>query len=318
MPESQVTPVRVFVVGDEERVVSMVLRQWGNVVDTVDGRAYPISEARRFQPDLVLIDVGQPTVDGYAHVRRFRRRAEFGAIPLAVFADFIHNGGRVQVIPAVAEGPTLTALPPVELIRVLDEIRHLIVIPNADLLEQTMSLAMQADATRQPLAATRRSQCAGPPNKRSPLSCDSRNAMSRSRRVVLFERQGESFYSIAPSLRRMGVEVLECFSADDCVDFTRRYAPDFVVLNSGRPAYLGYEMARRIQEIPASNRRHVVRISSADDRMQDFLAAEVGIARQLTRPLRIQEFVNALRELEQPLTEGSPLFTAPDAARTIG
>lgn len=318
MPESHVMPVRVFVVGDEERSVSMVLRQWGHEVDTIDGRAYPISEARRFQPDLVLIDVGQSTFDGCAHVRRFRRRAEFGAIPLAVFADFLRNGGRVQVVPAGGDGVALKALPPVELVRVLDEIRQLIVIPSTDLLEQTMSRAMQADTNRQALGAIRRKRCAGPPADRSSQSNDSGIVKSRSRRVVLFERQGESLYSIASCLRRIGAEVLDSFSPDECVDFTRRYAPDFVVLNSGRPAYLGYEMGRRIQEIPSSNRRHVVRISSADDRMQDFLAAEVGIVRQLTRPLRVQELVDALRELEESSVAPRPPFTAPGVARTTG
>ncbi len=318
MPESHAMPVRVFVVGDEERVVSMVLRQWGNEVDTVDGRAYPICEARRFQPDLVLIDIGQRTFDGCAHVRRFRRRAEFGAIPLAVYADFLQNGGRVQVVPTGGEGLATKALPPVELARVLDEIRQLIVIPNANLLEQTKSLAMQANASRQALGSTRRTRCIGSPKKRFALTYDSQITLSRSRRVVLFERQGESLHSIAPCLRRMGAEVLDCVSPDECVDFTRRYAPDFVVLNSGRPAYLGYEMARRIQQIPASSNRHVVRISSADDYIQDFLAAEVDIVRQLTRPLRIQDLVNALRELEESLAECKPPFTVPGAARTTG
>lgn len=50
MPQSDVTPVRVFVVGDEERTVSMVLRQWGNEVDTIE-QTVPLPLAgRRISP----------------------------------------------------------------------------------------------------------------------------------------------------------------------------------------------------------------------------------------------------------------------------
>lgn len=318
MPQSDVTPVRVFVVGDEERTVSMVLRQWGNEVDTIDGRAYPIREARRFRPDLLLIDIGCGAFDGCAHVRRFRRRPEFGAIPLAVFADFVHSGGRVQVIPSGEDGVALKRLPHVELARVLDEIRQLIVIPNPNLLDQTVPLPPQTDAARRVRGAARRARWAGPSKEKTSQTSSPRVSAPRSCRVIVFERQGESLHSCFLLLKRMRFDVAACFSPDDCVDYTRRHSPDVVLLNSGRPAYLAYETARRIQQTAGPNKPLIVRISSADDRMQEYLAAEVGIARQLTRPVRPQELVAVLREIERPLEGDRPGLTAPDVARTTG
>lgn len=316
MPYSEATSVRVFVVGDEERTVSMVLRRWGHEVDTVDGRAYPILEARRFQPDLVLIDVGQTAFDGLAHVRRFRRRAEFGAVPLAVYADFVHNGGCVQMVPSGEGSVALKRLPPVELARVLDEIRQLIVIPKESLLDQAMSRAVQIDAERQ-VRGARRARWAGPSKEKASPAISLPASTADSCRVVLLERQGESLHSVFPLLKRMRFDVAACFSSDDCVNYARLQAPDLVVLNAGRSAYFAYETARRIRESAGENRPLVIRISSKDDRMQEFLAAEVGIARQLTTPLRALELVAVLRELEGSLTERQE-FTAPDVARTTG
>lgn len=302
MPYSEMTPVRVFVVGDDDRTVSMVLRRWGNEVDTVDGRAYPVREARRFQPDLVLIDVGQTTFDGLAHVRRFRRRAEFGATPLAVFADFVRHGGRVQVVPSGEGLPALARLPTVELARVLDEIRQLIVIPQESLLDRAMSRAVQIDATRQ-VRGARRPRWAGPSMEKSAQASRPHASASRSCRVVLFERQGESLHSLFPLLKRLRFEVVACFSSDDCVNQARLQAPDLVVLNAGRPAYMAYETARRVRESAGESKPLVIRISGKDDRMQEFLAAEVGIARQLTRPLRVEELVAVLKEVDSSLSE---------------
>src|SRR5579871_6197886 len=66
-------PARVLVVDDEESItqlVSTVLRYEGFAVETAgDGRA-AVKSARTFRPDLVVLDVMLPDLDGFEVYRR--------------------------------------------------------------------------------------------------------------------------------------------------------------------------------------------------------------------------------------------------------
>jgi two-component system OmpR family response regulator len=68
-------PVRVLVVDDEPtltELLSMALRYEGWAVRTAgDGRA-AVREARKFQPDVVVLDVMLPDIDGLEVLRRMR------------------------------------------------------------------------------------------------------------------------------------------------------------------------------------------------------------------------------------------------------
>src|SRR5512142_1658634 len=72
-PDDAGEPARVLVVDDEESItqlVSTVLRYEGFAVETAgDGRA-AVKSARAFRPDLVVLDVMLPDLDGFEVYRR--------------------------------------------------------------------------------------------------------------------------------------------------------------------------------------------------------------------------------------------------------
>ena len=71
------TPRRVLVVDDNEDNVgalAQLLRQQGHLVETaIDGEAaYDVAE--RFRPEVVLLDIGMPKLNGYEVCRRIRQQ----------------------------------------------------------------------------------------------------------------------------------------------------------------------------------------------------------------------------------------------------
>jgi len=68
-------PMRVLVVDDSRDTVestAMLLKVDGHEVATAGDGVQAISQAVAFRPDLVLLDIGMPTLDGYAAARRIQ------------------------------------------------------------------------------------------------------------------------------------------------------------------------------------------------------------------------------------------------------
>jgi signal transduction histidine kinase len=75
--EMRSTPRRILVVDDNEDnlgALAQLLRQQGHLVETaIDGEA-AYSAAERFRPEVVLLDIGMPKLNGYEVCRRIRQQ----------------------------------------------------------------------------------------------------------------------------------------------------------------------------------------------------------------------------------------------------
>src|SRR4051812_34078982 len=71
MPSS----LRILIVEDHcdsaDNLASL-LRHWGNVVDVAYDGFEALTHAKSFAPDVVLLDIGMPGIDGYEVARRLR------------------------------------------------------------------------------------------------------------------------------------------------------------------------------------------------------------------------------------------------------
>ena len=69
------TPARVLVVDDEDNITFLLgtaLRHFGFIVDTASGGRDALAKAREFKPELILLDVMLPDLDGFEVCRRLR------------------------------------------------------------------------------------------------------------------------------------------------------------------------------------------------------------------------------------------------------
>jgi two-component system, OmpR family, phosphate regulon response regulator PhoB len=77
----------VLVAEDDEDIrllIEIKLSQIGLSVETVGDGEAALNAARRSTPDLVLLDVRMPRVDGFEVCRRLRALAQFEAVPIVM------------------------------------------------------------------------------------------------------------------------------------------------------------------------------------------------------------------------------------------
>ena len=85
------SPRRVLVVDDNEdaaQSLARLLTRWGHEVQTTYDGPSALEVALSQRPEVVLLDIGMPGMDGYEVARRLRAQREFEAIPLAAITGY--------------------------------------------------------------------------------------------------------------------------------------------------------------------------------------------------------------------------------------
>src|SRR5436190_852744 len=84
-------PLRILVVDDCEDFVSSLchlLRLWGHEARAATDGPEALVAAAVFQPEVVLLDLGLPRMDGYAVARRLREVPGLAGVRLAALTGF--------------------------------------------------------------------------------------------------------------------------------------------------------------------------------------------------------------------------------------
>ena len=117
---------KVLVIEDNEMNRDMLarrLRRRGfDLVLAADGET-GISTATREGPNLILMDLGLPGIDGWETARRLKSAAETAAIPIIALTAHAMTGDREK---ALAAGCDDYDTKPVELSRLLDKMQKLL------------------------------------------------------------------------------------------------------------------------------------------------------------------------------------------------
>jgi two-component system cell cycle response regulator DivK len=97
----------ILVIEDNERnayLVTFILEKHGyQVIQASDGKA-GIALARQIKPDLVLLDIQLPVMDGYAVARELTRNGELHGIPIVAVTSYAMLGDRERILAAGCVG----------------------------------------------------------------------------------------------------------------------------------------------------------------------------------------------------------------------
>ncbi len=80
---------KVLVVDDEDDIrhfLELVLRDRGYDVFVAAGGEEGLARARELRPDLILLDIMMPVLDGWEVLRRLKGQAETAGLPVAVLS----------------------------------------------------------------------------------------------------------------------------------------------------------------------------------------------------------------------------------------
>jgi two-component system, cell cycle response regulator DivK len=94
---------RILVVEDQEdnrRIIRDLLESVGyQLIEAVDG-AEGVRLAKSERPDLILMDIQLPVLDGYEATRRIKAEPELAAIPIVVVTSYALSGDDAKAAAA--------------------------------------------------------------------------------------------------------------------------------------------------------------------------------------------------------------------------
>ena len=98
---------KILIIEDNEKnlyLVTFILEKHGyQVFQAGDGQA-GIALACQFKPDLILLDIQLPMMDGYAVARELRQNGELGDIPIVAVTSYAMVGDRERILAAGCVG----------------------------------------------------------------------------------------------------------------------------------------------------------------------------------------------------------------------
>ena len=98
---------RILVVEDQEdnrRIIRDLLTSVGwEIIEATDGEAgVRVAEAER--PDLILMDIQLPVLDGYEATRRIKANPKLRSIPIIVVTSYALSGDDAKALAAGCDG----------------------------------------------------------------------------------------------------------------------------------------------------------------------------------------------------------------------
>jgi len=114
---------KILVVEDNEQnryLFSFILENNGYRVIAARDGLEGINKAKEEKPDLILIDIRLPVVDGYEVTRRLRNLTEFKPVPIIALTAYAMKGDREKVLQAGCNGYIPKPIIPEEFIKVVN------------------------------------------------------------------------------------------------------------------------------------------------------------------------------------------------------
>lgn len=99
--------MNVLVIEDNEQnlyLVRFLLEARGHRITEARSGPEGITAARAVIPDLILLDIQLPQMDGYAVARVLRQIPALDAVPIVAVTSYAMNGDRVKALAAGCDG----------------------------------------------------------------------------------------------------------------------------------------------------------------------------------------------------------------------
>ncbi len=115
---------RILVVEDTEdnrRIVRDLLTSVGyELIEAADG-AEGVALAQREKPDLILMDIQLPVLDGYEATRRIRATPDLAAVPIIAVTSYALSGDEAKTRAAGCDGYVAKPFSPRQLLAKIRE-----------------------------------------------------------------------------------------------------------------------------------------------------------------------------------------------------
>lgn len=253
-----------------------------------------LSVMRREKPDLVLVDIHMPVMDGYEFARQVRADADFHAIPLVAVTALAMTGDREKILAHQFDGYISKPVAPEAL---LVQIRKYL---EPDPQHPAVAPKPECRAASSTEAARDTPPQAFAPKPGGPAAAAVAPQPEPQRPVVLFVDNSETNAQIVrATLEPSGYSVAVARSAEEGIMEARRRKPDLIISDVHMPHGDGYSFMHMAQCDPVL--RHIPFVflsSSVWSAREKTQALQQGATKFLSRPIEPQTL---LREIEDCL-----------------
>ena len=113
---------RILVVEDQEDLRGVLRDLFTSsgyiVIEAVDGAA-GVAKAKSDRPDLILMDIQMPVIDGYEATRQIKADPNLTSIPVVAVSSFAMKGDEEKARAAGCDGYVTKPYSPVQLLRMV-------------------------------------------------------------------------------------------------------------------------------------------------------------------------------------------------------
>jgi two-component system cell cycle response regulator len=239
------------------------------VLEAHDG-SEGIERTRKEKPDLILLDIHMPQMDGYEAARRLGKMPECYGVPIVAVTALAMVGDREKIMASGFNGYIAKPIDP------------------ESFSAQVQSHLRTAPPPQQPIPIPQHKENA-------PVS----TAASKKFAVVLFVDNMQTNIDLVRSvLEPSGYEVCAALSAREGIDLAQRTKPDLIVSDVHMPHQDGYEFLRMIQAIPGLCEIPFVFLSSSVWSIREQQQALVrGADKFIPRPIEPGVLLSELEEV---------------------
>lgn len=245
-----------------------LLSACGHEVQEAHEGAEGLAKARSERPDLILLDIHMPQMDGYEVARRLRSEPLCAKIPIVAVTALAMVGDREKILASGFDGYIAK---PIEAEMFLTQINGFLAVPG----KRINAAPVHASAEQ---SLTQRS--------------------SKKQAVVLFVDNMQTNIDLVRSiLEPSGFEVATAMSAQEGLNLARRLRPDLILSDVHMPVEDGYSLMRMVQNDPSLRPIPFVFLTasvwSTRERVQ---ALAQGATKFLSRPIEPQDLLEEIED----------------------
>lgn len=251
-----------------------MLRAYGHQVSSAKDGGEGLECARAQKPDLILLDIHMPKMDGYEVLRRLRIDVECSSIPTIAVTALAMVGDREKLISSGFDGYISKPIDPATFVEKVQEFLNDSGLPPATTVERVSA----------PVAA------AQPPKRRGVF--------------LIVDNSVVNLQLVSSMLAPQGYEIITAISAEEGIDLARRYKPNLIVSDVHMPLHDGFYFVDLLKSDAELREIPFVFLSSSSPSLKDAEMAIVrGAKKLLNRPIDPQTLVSELEAcLDAPLT----------------
>ena len=254
-----------------------LLEAFGHEVAAAKEGAEGIELARQKKPDLILLDIHMPKMDGYEVASRLRDDPDCPRIPLVAVTALAMVGDREKLLASGFDGYISKPIEP-----------------------ETFSAKVQ-EFLGLPHRVPEASPAPAKSRKEQPASV---SASSKRAALLFVDNTAANIHLAQSLLEPLGYEVLTAASAREGIELARRSKPDLIVSDVHMPQQDGYDFHRMVQSDPDLAHIPFVFLSSSVWSIREKeTALACGALKFISRPIESDALVAELEECLPPLKQ---------------